>query len=278
MTGVQTCALPISLGDVEGLEHTAQINYENRELREQRFRNGDLKVLFCSPTMELGIDISDLQLVHMRNVPPSPASYAQRSGRAGRKGDPALILTYCSASSGHDQYYFRLRQEMVAGSVRPPRIDLSNEDMVRSHLQALWFSKVNLRIERSIDELLDLSQDVYLLKEEIKSAVALSEQRLLECVAEGERILEVCGPEIKESDWYSPTWVSDVVRGASQSFDQAFDRWRQLFKAATNQLLEAQRVATPVSTVTGRSMRTPPRNRRTPISARNCASSAIGSS
>jgi Lhr-like helicase len=74
-----------SLGDVEGLEHTAQINYENRELREQRFRNGDLKVLFCSPTMELGIDISDLQLVHMRNVPPSPASYAQRSGRAGRK-------------------------------------------------------------------------------------------------------------------------------------------------------------------------------------------------
>ncbi|MBI3679040.1 MAG: DEAD/DEAH box helicase [Acidobacteria bacterium] len=72
-----------SLRDVEGLEHTAQIKYENREQRERRFRAGDLKVLFCSPTMELGIDISDLQLVHLRNVPPSPASYAQRSGRAG---------------------------------------------------------------------------------------------------------------------------------------------------------------------------------------------------
>ena len=63
-----------------------QIKYENREIRERRFRAGDLKVLFCSPTMKLGIDISDLQLVHLRNVPPSPATYAQRSGRAGRKG------------------------------------------------------------------------------------------------------------------------------------------------------------------------------------------------
>lgn len=89
-----------SLRDVEGLEHTAQIKYENRQERERRFRAGDLKVLFCSPTMELGIDISDLQLVHLRNVPPSPASYAQRSGRAGRKGDPALIVTYCSALTG----------------------------------------------------------------------------------------------------------------------------------------------------------------------------------
>jgi hypothetical protein len=63
-----------SLRDVEGLEHTAQIKYENREERERRFRAGDLKVLFCSPTMELGIDIRDLQLVHLRNVPPTPAS------------------------------------------------------------------------------------------------------------------------------------------------------------------------------------------------------------
>ncbi|MDH7503671.1 MAG: helicase-related protein [Verrucomicrobiota bacterium] len=34
--------------------------------------------------MELGVDIADLDLVHLRNVPPTPANYAQRSGRAGK--------------------------------------------------------------------------------------------------------------------------------------------------------------------------------------------------
>ena len=65
-----------------------------------------LPALFCSPTMELGIDISALNAVYLRNMPPTPANYAQRSGRAGRSGQAALIVTYCSAQGPHDQYYF----------------------------------------------------------------------------------------------------------------------------------------------------------------------------
>ncbi|MBX5493896.1 MAG: DEAD/DEAH box helicase [Bryobacteraceae bacterium] len=229
-----------SLRDVEGLEHTAQVKYENREERERRFREGDLKVLFCSPTMELGIDISDLQLVHLRNVPPSPASYAQRSGRAGRKGDPALILTYCSALSGHDQYFFRRREEIVAGSVRPPRIDLSNEDMVRAHMHAVWFAKVNLKIERSMDELLDLQREDLPLKENVKAQIQLSEARLAECIAEGRRILDLCSADLADAAWYRPDWLEDTIRHAANAFDRAFDRWRQLFQAATKQLRDAQ--------------------------------------
>ena len=51
-------------------------------LDEERFREGDLPLLFCSPTMELGVDVAQLNLVNLRNVPPTPANYAQRSGRA----------------------------------------------------------------------------------------------------------------------------------------------------------------------------------------------------
>jgi hypothetical protein len=88
-------------------EHTGQTTRENREKREGEFRAGDLSCLFCSPTMELGIDIADLNTVNMRNVPPTPANYAQRSGRAGRSGQPAFITTYCSTGSGYDQYFYR---------------------------------------------------------------------------------------------------------------------------------------------------------------------------
>ncbi|MEI6972649.1 MAG: helicase-related protein, partial [bacterium] len=81
---------------LEAREHTAQVTAEDREEREIRFRTGDLPLLFCSPTMELGVDIAQLNLVNLRNVPPTPANYAQRSGRAGRGGQPALVYTYCA--------------------------------------------------------------------------------------------------------------------------------------------------------------------------------------
>ena len=85
------------LSSLHAREHTAQVHREVREKREQDFRAARLPVLYCSPTMELGVDISDLNVVGMRNVPPTPANYAQRSGRAGRSGQPAFVFTYCSA-------------------------------------------------------------------------------------------------------------------------------------------------------------------------------------
>ncbi|WP_225226191.1 DEAD/DEAH box helicase [Komarekiella delphini-convector] len=56
---------------MEGREHTGQVSSKDRQEREDKFRQGQLAALFCSPTMELGIDISDLSVVHLRNVPPS---------------------------------------------------------------------------------------------------------------------------------------------------------------------------------------------------------------
>ena len=75
------------LHQLEAREHTAQVNDEVRQLRESRFRKGlageqislgkvepaGLPLLFCSPTMELGVDIATLNTVYMRNVPPTPA-------------------------------------------------------------------------------------------------------------------------------------------------------------------------------------------------------------
>ena len=151
---------------IKAREHTAQVPSVVREEREKNFREGRLPVLFCSPTMELGIDIKDLNIVNMRNVPPSPANYAQRGGRghhlgsderAGRAGQPALVFTYCTTGSYHDQYFFRRQRNMVAGSVTPPKIDLMNEDLLRSHCYAVLTKETGKSLGRTLSEVLDLT-------------------------------------------------------------------------------------------------------------------------
>ena len=222
----------LSLKDVESREHTAQIKYENRAERENQFREGKLAALFCSPTMELGIDIADLQLVHLRNVPPTPGNYAQRSGRAGRKGDPALVITYCSAGSGHDQYFFHHSDHLVAGSVRAPRIDLGNEDLVRAHIHAIWLSYVRLSLGSSIDEIVDLGLKDYPLQTNVKEQIQLSEERLKKCFADVKEILARCGHDLAENTWYNDEWLITVLRSGPKDFDAAFQRFRELFKSA----------------------------------------------
>ncbi len=127
--------------DLHAAEHTAQVGSLDRQDREHDFRTGELPLLFCSPTMELGVDIASLNAVGMRNVPPTPANYAQRSGRAGRSGQQAIVVTYCSCGNAHDSYYFARSNLMVAGQVQPPRLDLANADLVRSHVHAVWLAE-----------------------------------------------------------------------------------------------------------------------------------------
>ncbi len=119
-------------------EHTAMVPSEDRERFENLFKGESEAVncLVCTPTLELGIDIGRLDSVLMRNVPPLPANYWQRAGRAGRRHRMAVNVTYCRPVS-HDRAYFSEPPKLLAGRIDPPAFNLRNEVMVEKHVHAI---------------------------------------------------------------------------------------------------------------------------------------------
>lgn len=228
---------------MQAREHTAQVPPEVRAEREDEFRSGELPLLFCSPTMELGVDIADLNVVNLRNVPPTPANYAQRSGRAGRSGDPALVYTFCSSWSNHDSYFFRRSREMVSGKVSPPSLDLANEDLLRAHVQAIWLAETGAKLGSSMTAVLDTDGDEPTLELRPQLAEQLrdrgAERRARERAA---TILEGLGEELTNAGWYDDGWLQRKFGNACESLDRACDRWRGLFRAAQTALEANHRV------------------------------------
>ncbi|UUX92634.1 DEAD/DEAH box helicase [Methanoplanus endosymbiosus] len=115
-------------------EHTAQLNNDEASNIQQKFIQGDINILSCSTTFELGVDVGELESVFMRNMPPSSANYIQRAGRAGRRlNSNAFVTTFCQRRS-HDLTYFRDPMPFVKGIISPPLCEIHNEKIVKRHI------------------------------------------------------------------------------------------------------------------------------------------------
>jgi ATP-dependent helicase YprA (DUF1998 family) len=142
-------------------EHTAQLNaaqsdevFSKAEEHELLFQDVDIgipgpgeqpraaiDVLSCTTTMEVGIDIGTLSGVALRNMPPSRASYQQRSGRAGRRGNAVATVVAFGSADSHDEHYFTEPDAMIRGRVDDPILTLDNPEIARRHVTAYLFQQ-----------------------------------------------------------------------------------------------------------------------------------------
>ena len=126
--------------DFKAEEHTAQIQSDEARVKQNQFKNGGIHLLSSSTTFEVGVDLGDLEVVFLRNVPPEPFNYVQRVGRAGRREIPGLAITYCRRNS-HDLYHYEdPEKRILQGTAKPPQLQLKNEKIVARHLVAVALS------------------------------------------------------------------------------------------------------------------------------------------
>ena len=130
----QETFLPIAI-KVE--EHTAQWTAEEARKVQNDFMRGNVNVLSCSTTFELGVDVGELQAVLMRNVPPATANYVQRAGRAGRRAEAAAFALTFAQRRSHDLAHYRDPKRIVAGRVPTPVVAVRNPKIVQRHMHSV---------------------------------------------------------------------------------------------------------------------------------------------
>jgi ATP-dependent helicase YprA (DUF1998 family) len=133
-------------------EHSAAVTDEKREEYEDGFMNrtpAKPNILACTPTLEMGVNIGDLEAVAMRNVPPSPANYAQRSGRTGRVSRMGIVAGF-SRNTPHDGYFFDHPGEIISGAIPAPRFNLDNLEALARHARSLVLEHAELDIPANL--------------------------------------------------------------------------------------------------------------------------------
>jgi len=130
----------LDIRNLRVVEHTAQLDKETAYSYQKKFQRKEVDILSCSTTFEMGVDVGTLETVFMRNMPPSPANYAQRAGRAGRsKKSVAYAITFCNKSN-HDFSFFNAPEKMIRGKINPPKFNVENDKIAVRHLFASAFS------------------------------------------------------------------------------------------------------------------------------------------
>ncbi|MBX6370608.1 MAG: DUF1998 domain-containing protein, partial [Rhodospirillales bacterium] len=121
---------------------------------------------------------------------------------------------------------------MVSGQVRPPRLDLTNEDLVRAHVHAIWLAASGVWLGSSLAELLDLDEEDKTFPLRASKREQLADPAVIDRARpRAQRMLERI-PDLDRAEWYRPGWLDETLRGAVLALDRACERWRGLYRAA----------------------------------------------
>jgi ATP-dependent helicase YprA (DUF1998 family) len=226
-------------------EHSAQLSGTRRREIERAFKSGESDVLVCTPTMEMGVDIGDLPSVFMRNIPPGPANYAQRSGRAGRRERIALINAF-ALSRAHDTYFFDRPSDMISGEIEPPDFSIENERILRRQVNSLILEKLDFQFRGKLGEHFPETEQEFALPE-VQNEVQGKRDGIVDAVLRAFNKDKEAETKRAALAWMNRDEIGRVVDGFYTSLLHAFEPWLQerntLFREVLNLTMEKAKIA-----------------------------------
>lgn len=118
-------------------EHTAQVHRDMAKQRIDSFKKHNINILACSTTMEMGVDIGELEIVSMSNIPPHPANYKQRAGRAGRAfQNKSTCVTICNSDAVGAAVLKEPKEALLERELLTPSADLNSPQVVQRHINS----------------------------------------------------------------------------------------------------------------------------------------------
>jgi len=125
----------------------ARYSRDARRDIEAGIKSGNIKIVFSTNALELGIDIGTLDTCILLGIPPTNNEIWQRIGRAGRQaGKPAVVLMIHN-DTAFDNYHFANPEQFLSSRNNPDRpiIDPMNAEIRKLHLNCGYFEGIRGR-------------------------------------------------------------------------------------------------------------------------------------
>ena len=217
-------------------EHSAQQGSETLARYERDFKEGRINLLSCSTTMEMGVDIGGLSVVSMNNVPPHPANYLQRAGRAGRRGETRSVAVTVCKNNPHDQHVFNNTPWPFVTKLPAPVILLSSPVLVQRHINAMLLSHFLHEHPSAARNLTTLNTEWWFLPQNTSPAELFIvwldqfDENQMPKLAKGLRRL------LRHTCYEETQALSDLARHALEMHEAYRKKWAQEYIAIENQL------------------------------------------
>ena len=123
----------------------AGLSTEERHSVQEGLKNGNVRLVFTTNALELGIDIGGLDGVILAGFPDSMMSAWQRIGRAGRNWNSDAFVLYLARNNPLDRFYAFNLETFLNKPFDDLVVNPGNEDLVEKHLPSLLFETSTVR-------------------------------------------------------------------------------------------------------------------------------------